>query len=262
MMGAMAERELETEKIAPEVAPEPVAPAPAEAEAEQQFTTEGDLPAVAEGSGAVAAAATASELAYQEPEKDSSHLDRGVHTWEHYQAACEAAGKPDKWKDYYRNGHTEAQGWEQPYEHKAVNDFMLKPGYSASEGLKAFLAGPTITDYRAALLAEEIDEVREQMGDNKFDLLFGSKNGNQDAAIPAGQRLRLSSSLYTTPLGDQMKAIAAEHDSAENKPAEPPPVAELEARTEEKPESMEAVEEEEELVRSELGLEQADRELA
>lgn len=258
----MAERELETEKIAPEVAPEPVAPAPAEAEVEQQFTAEGDLPAIAEG-GAVAGAATASELAFDQPaqEQDTSHLDRGVHTAEHYHAACEAAGKPEKWKDWYRNGHTEAQGWEQPYEHKAVNDFTLKPGYSASEALQAFLAGPTITDYRAALLAEEIDEVRDEMGDHKFDQLFGSKNSTQDSAIPAGQRLRISSSLYTTPLGDQMKAIAAEHDAAENKPAEEPPVAELEARTEEKPAAMEETEEPE-LVRQELGLEQADRELA
>lgn len=255
----MPDRELETEKVAPEAAPEPVAPAPAETE--QQFTTEGDLPAVAEGSGAVGAA-TASELAFDQaqPEKDSSHLDRGIHTWEHYRAECEAAGKPDKWKDYYRNGHTEAAGWEQPYEHKAVNDFMLKPGYSASEALQAFLAGPTITDYRAALLAEEIDEVRDEMGDIKFDVLFGSANSTQDSSIPVGQRLRISASLYTTPLPDQMKAIAAEHDMNQNKPAEPPPVAELEARTEEKPEAM-VEEEEPEIVRQELGLEQADREL-
>jgi len=260
MMLVMAERELEPEKIAPEAAPEPVAPAPAEAE--QQFTTEGDLPAVAEGSGAVAAA-TASELAFGDQPKaapDTSHLDRGIHTWEGYRAACEAAGKADKWQSHWRNGHTEAQGWEQPYEHKAVNDFMLQPGHSASAALQAFLAGPTITDYRAALLAEEIDEVRDEMGDDKFDLLFGSANKEQDGAIPAGQRLRISSSLYTTPLPEQMKAIAAEHDRNQNKPTEPPPVEELEARTEEKPEAMEEAEEPE-LVRQELGLEQADREL-
>ena len=254
----MAERELETEKVAPEAAPETVAPAPAEAE--QQFTEEGDLPAVAEGSGAVAAV-TASELAFgeQKAEPDSAHLDRGIHTPEHYHAACEAAGKPDKWKDYYRNGHTEAKGWSQPYEKKAMNDFSLKSGHSASTALKAFLAGPTITDYRAALLAEEIDEVRDELGDIKFDLLFGSANTAQDAAIPGGQRLRISSALYTTPLPDQMKAIAANHDMNQNKPAEEPPVEELEARTEEKPKAME--EAEPELVREELNLEQADREL-
>jgi hypothetical protein len=260
MMWVMPDREQELEQSAPEVTPEPVAPAPAEEE--QQFTTEGDLPAIAEGSGAVAAGATASELAFGEPQKepDTSKLDRGIHTWEHYRAECEAAGKADKWKDYYRNGHTEAKGWKQPYEHKAVNDFVLQSGHSASAALKAFLAGPTITDYRAALLAEEIDEVREEMGDIKFDLLFGSANKTHDAAIPGGQRLRISSSLYTTPLPDQMKAIAAEYDSNLNKPAEAPPVEELEARTEEKPEAMEEAEEPE-LVREELNLEQADREL-
>jgi hypothetical protein len=257
----MPDRELETEKVAPEAAPEPVAPAPAETE--QQFTAEGEVPAVAEGSGAVAAAATASELAFGETAKaepDTSHLDRGVHTSEHYRALCEAAGKPDKWQAHYVNGHTSAAGWTQPYERKAVNDFQLKSGHSASAALKAFLAGPTITDYRAALLAEEIDEVREQLGDVKFDLLFGSKNSDQNEKIPAGQRLRISSSLYTTPLPDQMKAIADEYDSPEAKQAEEPPVAEVEARAEEKPEAMAEVEEPA-LVRDELGLEQADREL-
>jgi len=263
MMWAMPARELETEQVATE-APETVEPAPAETE--QQMTTEGDLPAVAEGSGAVAAA-TASELAFDQPEpaKDTSHLDRGVHSWDHYRAECEAAGKPDKWQDHYRNGHTEAKGWTQPYEHKAVNDFTLKAGHSASESLQAFLAGPTITDYRAALLAEEVDEVRDELGDVKFDLLFGSKNSTQDAAIPKGQRLRISSALYTTPLPDQMKAIAAEYDNNQNKTEEEPPVAELEARTEEKPEAMEEAEketeEEPEVVRQELGLEQEEREL-
>jgi len=256
----MPARELEAETVAPELAPEPVAPAAAEPE--QMFTTEGDLPAVAQ-EGAPAAA-TASELAFddkaQEPAKDTSHLDRGIHTWDHYRAECEAAGKPEKWKDYYRNGHTEAAGWVQPYEHKAVNDFQLDKGYSASAALQAFLAGPTITDYRAALLAEEVDEVRDEMGDIKFDLLFGSANSTEDGAIPAGQRLRISSSLYTTPLPEQMKAIAAEHDARIAKPAEPPPAAELEARVEEKPEAMEEAEEPE-IVRQELGLEQADREL-
>jgi len=257
MMGAMAERALETEQIAPEAAPEPVAEAPAEAE--QQFTEEGEVPAVA--AGGVAAAATASELAFDGAAKapDTSHLDRGIHTWDHYQQECAAAGKPEKWQDYYKNGHTEAKGWTQPYEHKAVNDFQLKKGHSASAALKALLAGLTITDYRAALLAEEIDEVRDLMGDHKFDLLFGSSDSDRDAAIPGGQRLRISSSLYTTPLPDQMKAIADNHDANLNKPAEPPPVEELEARTEEKPEAM--VEAEPELVREELGLEQADREL-
>jgi hypothetical protein len=262
MMEAMPARELETEQAAPEAAPEPIAPAPGEAE--QTFTSEGDLPAIAQGSGAVAAAATASELAFgskeAEPVADTSHLDRGIHTWDHYRAACETAGKPEKWKDHYRNGHTEAKGWTQPYEHRAVNDFTLKKGHSASEALQAFLAGPTITDYRAALLAEEIDEVRDQLGDHKFDILFGSKDSDRDSNIPKEQRLRISSGLYTTPLPEQMKQIAAEYEANLGKSAEPPPAIELEARVEEKPESMEEAQEPE-IVRQELALEHADREL-
>jgi hypothetical protein len=223
----MAERELESEKVAPEAAPEPVAAEPAPAE--QQFSAEGELPAIAEGSGAVAAAATASELAFdgKKPELDASSLDRGIHTPEGYRASCEALGKADKWKDHYRHGHTEAKGWTQPYERKAVNDFQLKKGHSASAAIKAFLAGTTITDYRAALLADEVDEVRDEMGDHKFDLLFGSTNSDTDGKIPPGQRLRISSSLYTTPLPEQMKALAKQHDLDDDKAPEPPPPAEV-----------------------------------
>ena len=98
------------------------------------------------------------------------------------------------------------------------------------------------------------------MGDIKFDLLFGSKNSTEDGAIPGGQRLRIAASLYTTPLPQQMNAIAADHHRNTHMPDEEPVVAEVEARTEEKPEAMEEAEEPE-LVRQELGLEQADREL-
>lgn len=260
----MPAREHETETASAEPTPEPIAPA--DGGVQQEFTAEGDLPAIAEGSGAVAGA-TASELAFDGKQdeaaaaaKDTSHLNRGIHTWEHYRAECEAAGEPDKWKDQYRNGHTGAAGWTQPYDHRLVNDFSLKKGYSASAALQAFLAGPTITDYRCALLAEEIDQVRNELGDRKFDQLFGSASGEEDAAIPKEHRLRLSSALYTTPLAEQMEAIADEHDAGLDKAPEPPPPAELEARAEEKPAAME--EAEPALVREELALEQADRELA
>jgi hypothetical protein len=39
-----------------------------------------------------------------------------------------------------------------------------------------------------ARLAEEIDEVRDELGDTKFDLLFGSSNSDQDHVIPVDQR--------------------------------------------------------------------------
>jgi hypothetical protein len=255
----MPARENETAQAETEVAPEP---APVADTAEQSgFTTEGDLPAVASGAGA--AAVTASEMAFDgkdKPAADTSHLDKGMHHWEEYKASCEAAGKAEKWKDAYRNGHTEAAGWNQPYEHRAVNDFTLKRGYSASEALQAFMRGPTICDYRVALLADEIDEVRDELGDIKFDKLFGSK-GEADANVPAHQRLRISSDLYTTPLSDQMKAIAAQSDAHEHHHDDPAPAPIAETRVEEKPVEVVAKDQDPVVVAQELGVEQRDREI-
>src|SRR5688572_23660877 len=106
----MPARETEQQSAETEAAPE-IAAAPPEA-AKTEFSTEGDLPAVAQGSGAAATGATASTLAFDGKETkapgDTTHLDRGIHHWEEYKASAEAAGKPEKWKDYYRAGHTEA----------------------------------------------------------------------------------------------------------------------------------------------------------
>jgi len=255
----MPARENETAQATTEVAPEPI---PAQAsEPQAGFTTEGDLPAVASGTGA--AAVTASEMAFDgkaQPAPDTAQLDKGMHHWEEYRATCEAAGKSEKWKDAYRNGHTEAKGWTQPYEHRRVNDFTLKKGYSASEAIEAFMKGPTICDYRVALLADEIDEVRDEMGDHKFDRLFGSKSEGVDANIPANQRLRISSDLYTTPLTDQMKAIAAQADAQENQD-DPAPAPIAETRVEEKPAEIVAKDQDPVVVAQELGVDQRDREI-
>jgi hypothetical protein len=260
MMWAMPARENETASADTEIAAEP--PQVAATEDKQEFTTEGDLPAVATSSAAVAV--TASEMAFDgkdAPIQDTAHLDKGMHHWEQYKAACEAAGKAEKWKDVYRNGHTEAKGWSQPYEHRRVNDFTLQKGYSASEALEAFMKGPTICDYRAALLADEVDELRDEMGDHKFDRLFGSKDQNQMEKIPAHQRLRISSDLYTTPLVDQMKAIAAETDARETNVDEPAPAPIAAARVEEKPAELVVKDQDPVIVAQELGADQRDREI-
>lgn len=260
MISAMPARENETAHSEPEVAAEP--PQVTTTEPAGEFTTEGDLPAIAATSGATAV--TASEMAFDgkaQPAPDSSHLDKGMHHWEHYRNACEAAGKSEKWKDAYRNGHTEAKGWTQPYDHRATNDFSLKKGHSASEALAAFMKGPTICDYRVALLADEIDEVRDEMGDIKFDRLFGSKHDGTDSKIPPQQRLRISSDLYTTPLTDQMKAIAAQSEAKEVEVDEPAPAPIAETRVEEKPAEVLAKEQDPLVVAQELGVEQRDREI-
>src|SRR5437870_4717751 len=141
----MPARDTEQSSTETETAPE-VTPAEPEA-AKTEFTSEGDLPAVAQ-QDAAATGASASTLAFdgqpQQASGDISHLDRGVHHWEEYKASVEAAGKPEKWKDYYRAGHTEAKGWTNPWESRQMYDWSLKKGTSASQAVQEWLKGPTI----------------------------------------------------------------------------------------------------------------------
>jgi hypothetical protein len=261
----MPARENEQQTAEAEAAAPEVAPAPPEA-AKTEFSSEGDLPAVAQGSGAAATGATASTLAFDGAAKqasgDTSHLDRGIHHWEEYKASCEAAGKPEKWKDYYRSGHTEAKGWTQPYEHRRVYEWDLEKGTSASQAVQDFLKGPTIADYRVAAVADDLDELRDEFGDQKFDKLFGSANSNEDSKIPAAQRLRITAASYSLPLIDQMKQIAREAEAAESPVEEAAPAApQVEALVEEKPKAAPIQDQEPAVIAQELGLQQQDREL-
>jgi hypothetical protein len=219
-----------------ELAPQPeVAEPEVVAEAtDAQFASEGAVPDVAENGVAVEPGATASEQAFgDKPTAESGQIDGGLYEPEEYQAACIAAGTPDKWDAKYARGHTSAAQWVQPYEGRYDMAFELKHGQSASEAVKAFVAGPTIADYRVIGVAIEMDEVRDEMGDQKFDQLFGSSNGEMDGAIPAGQRLKITAGMYTIPFAAQMMAIAAESDAVDK--TEEPEAPAVEARVEEKP---------------------------
>lgn len=259
-MPAMPAREAESRETETEAETEALVEEPAAEQA--TISSEGDLPAVAQGAGAVGV--TASTLAFDGETKqapsDTSHLDKGIHHWEAYKAACDAAGKSDKWKDHYRAGHTEAKGWTQPYEQRRVYEWELKKGTSASQAVQDFLAGPTIADYRVASVADELDELRDELGDPKFDLLFGSANKNEDERIPKAQRLRISAAAYGVPLIDQMKAIAREHDALA-KPGDEPAAPVVESRVEEKPKAAPLQDQEPDVIAQELGMQQQDREL-
>jgi hypothetical protein len=173
---------------------------------------------------------TASEQAFgDKPAVQTIDLSRGTFSPEDYQAACTAAGTPEKWDDRYAAGHTEASGWHQPYDHGYDMTFTLERGQSASQALKDFIAGPTVADWRVIALALELDDVRDTLGDHKFDALFGSSLVADDAQIPVSQRLQISVDLYTVPLADQMKALAEEKDEAQLHPEQPqaPAVAAL-----------------------------------
>jgi hypothetical protein len=214
----------------PEVAEPEVAEAPA-----ADASTQGAVPEVADNGAVVEPGTTASEQAFgDKPTAQSSEIDGGMYSPEEYQAACTAAGTPEKWDDRYLSGHTEATQWDQPYDSGYDMTFTLQHGQSASQAVKDFLAGPTIADWRTIAVAVEIDEIRDNMGDTKFDQLFGSTVAADDARIPPSQRLQLSIAMYTVPFGSQMEALGEQKDEAVASEEEPeaPAVA---ARVEEKP---------------------------
>jgi hypothetical protein len=53
----------------------------------------------------------------------------------------------------------------------------------------ALAAMGSISSATSTYAAEELEDVRDELGDIKFDLLFGSANKDEDSAIPEGQRL-------------------------------------------------------------------------
>ncbi|MBL9014759.1 MAG: hypothetical protein JNL83_11315 [Myxococcales bacterium] len=216
-MPAKEEKQPEAQDLqAPQlVAPVEVPPAP------QAFHTEGDLPAVEQG-GPTPMTATASQLAFAEkPKADSAAIDHGMFQPEEYKHACEASGNADKWQDKYRNGYTASTHWSAG---KHPHEFTLKKGHSASAAIEDFMKGPTIADFRVISVADQLDELRDELGDATFDRLFGSA-GAHDSNIPAQQRLHISSEMYTTPFVDQMKAIAREDEEKHNKPEAEEPKA-------------------------------------
>ena len=198
---AEAQADADATDVQPEAAPPPEQAA---------FTDQGAIPKVQ--NGANAHAPTASDQAFG-ADPNAQDLNAGMYEPAAYKAACDAAGKPDKWHDKYAMGHTHASGWTQPHEGRESFEFHLKRGTSASQAVQDFIKGPTIADYRAIGVALELDELRDELGDHTFDRLFGSKDGEVDAAIPHAHRLSITSAMYTIPFTDQMKAIARDADA-------------------------------------------------
>jgi len=187
-----------------------------------------EVPAVAViGDGAaLQPGQTASEQAFgDKPTAQTGQVDGGMFHPDEYHAACIAAGTPEKWDDRYYSGHTSAAQWIQPHDGPEPMVFDLKHGQSASQAVKDFLVGPTIADYRVIDVAAELDELRDTLGDQTFDRLFGSADGKQDAAIASAQRLRISSEMYTLPFWDQMMEIAAGESIEPSSEPAPPVVA-------------------------------------
>jgi hypothetical protein len=226
------------------LAPEP------EAAVDAQLSAEGPIPEAAQTTADPGL--TASEQAFGEKQEPGQIAD-GMYTPVQYKAACDAAGASDKWSDNYWRGHTEAKQWEQPYEGRYANHFQLKTGQSASQAVKDFLKGPTIGDFRVIEVAIEMNELRDNLGDLRFDQLFGSSVAEEDARISSAQRLHMTSAMYTIPFYDQMMAIANDSNAVDKAPEEPeaPAVA---AGIEEKPETQVAQHPAPEAIADELGI--------
>ena len=250
------------QEVAPEVAPaEPeiaqaevaeVAPEPAQVAAPEAAAPVTEAPAP--DTAATDVGETASEQAFDDKSvAPTSQLDSGMFYPEVYQQACVDAGTPDKWDAKYARGHTEANGWTQPYEGRYDMAFELKKGHSASQAVKDFLAGPTIADYRVIGVAMEMNELRDDLGDQRFDQMFGSRDSLTDATISGGQRLKITSAMYTIPFAAQMLAMAAENEALSK--TEEPEAPAVEARQEEKPEQAGVTAEPSpELIADELGM--------
>lgn len=261
----MLDVESDREKLTGEVMPEVAAPQPEEAvstePASGELSVEGALPAVAEDIAADQNAKTASELAFGgKPTAPTGEIIAGMYEPDEYEAACIAAGVPDRWDAKYVHGHTNAAQWTQPYEGRYDMTFALKPGYSASQALRDFMAGPTIADFFVHEVAVQLDELRDQVGDQRFDEMFGSSDRRIDVRIPASQRLKISTDMYTKDYVDEMLALVKENEAVDKKATEPeePMIA---AGLEETPYQAVLEEPAPELISAELGV-QREQELA
>jgi hypothetical protein len=237
-------------KTVAEAAEQQVLAPEAEAAVDTQLTAEGPVPEAQ--TTTAEPGKTASEQGFGE-QKQPGQIPEGMYTPAQYKAACDAAGASEKWSDNYWRGHTEAKQWVQPYEGRYANHFQLKPGHSASQAVRDFLTGPTIGDYRVIGVAVEMNELRDDIGDLRFDQLFGSSRAEDDERISSAQRLHMTSAMYTIPFYDQMMTIANDSNAVDKAPEEPeaPAVA---AGMEEKPETQVAQHAAPEAIADELGI--------
>jgi hypothetical protein len=125
-------------------------------------------------------------------------LDSGVHYAHNYRELCRRKGKPDKWKDDYDKGLAPASHWTRV----GFMAWQLKPGKSASEGVRVWLAGLTIAECAATVFTAKTDAVRATIGDERFDALWGSPDKEPDKELlRLGQHDNASVREYTKNIG-------------------------------------------------------------
>ncbi len=105
--------------------------------------------------------------------------DRGVWYGHRYQEC-----HPADWRPEFAGGRAGSA-----FEQQGAMQWTLRPGQSASEGLKSWLSGLTIAECATSLVVAHLNGIREFVGDDQFDTWFGSASH----AEPAIQRLRVTS---------------------------------------------------------------------
>jgi hypothetical protein len=128
-------------------------------------------------------------------------INHGVKYSYNRQAELRRANKMDLWRDEYRLGHHYGDQFINPWENGQFMRFELKAGKSASEGIKAWLAGVTVAECNSAVVAMQIDTFRKAIGDTKFDAKFGSSDPTVDKGV--SQRMVIKQGGDGTPI-DQM----------------------------------------------------------
>src|SRR6185437_2991006 len=82
----------------------------------------------------------------------------------------------DKWDDDYWDGLANDDYWDRT----GRNQWRLKSGVSAAEGVQAWLRGFTIAECYTTVQALHADAVRAAVGDKRFDEKFGSPTNDLD----------------------------------------------------------------------------------
>jgi hypothetical protein len=127
-------------------------------------------------------------------------LTAGLHYKDQYRQALIAAGQGAQWDRRWEAGYTASSLWRQPFDDNDAFTFTLKAGASASEALRQWIAGLTVSDCTTAMVAFELDAVRAVVGDRLFDRCFGPTSGQ-----PKLRLLKISQRLSDTPLYELLR---------------------------------------------------------
>jgi peptidoglycan hydrolase-like protein with peptidoglycan-binding domain len=136
--------------------------------------------------------------------KDAYGPDRGVWYDYNYHAAHLKDPAHYPWDEKWREGYADPRYWE----NVGWMQWRLKPGQSASAGVKAWLHGLTIAECLASIVVIEIDTMRAALGEDEFDKRYGEAGVTR----PVTSRMVVGAGVKGTPLEGHLKRTEAAAD--------------------------------------------------